>query len=949
MNQAETLRAALKIASDPELIRPVTEAISLTLSRCAIWAERGDAVGAAALNSDAGNVIGLCLLLQQSGQPLPTGLQLPTSPTLDELAKLPAVAKAHHHEVETWTNLNLCDAPLPERLKAARALRVLEPNNPTWKRNHNAIEQAAVELWSGEVELCLRSNDARAISTLAKQVHAMAFLSADGQQLVHRLDDAMLDIAKSTARDTLSLIEDELHLAWAAMDAVRAERLIEQWRTLAESAGGSADMPLHGLLTWLAATKHQTANEQAAEHLVADLVRALDELEPVHGIERRYAAAMEADATIPPVVEIRVAHRIADERRARGRRYAVGAVAIIAIAAAIAVIIAIRQQSIDRARTIQHLSACISSALQSDRLPDALDCWSQATHAGLIEVPELAAHGPGIERAEQLLQRRRVAAEDSLARARSIFELESDSLPSIQSAIALLQSAQADLPDASLAARDLLLEHGLELRAGLLDQERSARMRELEPINSLLAHPNPLPADLAGWSKRLGHAKEASKALAAIRLRPAADEITTRQQITSLSHRASSLRELAADKIMRLKEGHIALEELSRIPTIESDWAERWDRLIAEYPDVIRSTDRSQWGLAAEAAAAAASVEDWRFRFPAIAEANLWSSEEAPDISLVGGAKTSLQSHLDAYQHRSPYRDVAKRLITLASAMQDLQFNDPLDHALEESGLMDLYRADTSDGYVYLKRVDHGWRRLESRQDLKVPPSHLEPLSHESQRVMFAGVEPSPPAAVTALRRGLDAWKANRGPAGAAALIKAIEQSKEQDPLLVLAILRTIWETLRSPAMPLPAGISEVGGHWLDTLSIPAPTAVGADWVKLAPNAHKAAQHEVRRQARHAPHNSPSSTDMLQAWHQETADLALNTTIRIIGGILRPRDSNVHRAEAKRADSSTNSAEVLIRTPRGWDFRAIDAGGDNADMAWPADMPHAPAIIFIEP
>ncbi|MDP7070605.1 MAG: hypothetical protein QF561_04565 [Phycisphaerales bacterium] len=949
MNQAETLRAAMRQPDDEVTLRAAAEAVSRSLAWCATWAVRGDAIAAAALNADAGNIIGLCLTLHESGQPLPSGLRLPATPSLEALARIPATGQLHRDEVDQWTLANLEDRPLPARLAAARALRLLEPNNPLWKRVHEPLEQAAVALWSTEVERCLGSGDERAIAEMSRQAQRMEFLTASGQHLLHQLDDAMADLARQAAGSRLDAIERALHLAWAAMDAGAAAELVQQWRTQAEASGGGSDIAIRGVLSWLEADQDRRDRVDAKANLVIDLVRSLDELEPVHGIERRYAAAIEAGAAIPRTVETRVAHRIAEERRARARRFTVGALAIVAVASALAVIIFVRHQSLERARTITYLSDCMAAALQTDRLPEALDCWAEAERAHLTEVAEIASHRAAIGRASETLAVRRTAAEDALLRATSMLEREADSLASVQSAIALLRRVQPDLPPPLHAASDAALEQATAHRTALLQQERTARLEELASIELLFKEPNPLPGDLAGWTARLAEAREAARLLAAIRLRPAADEITTQQRLESLEHRVTTLRSLATTRVDRLLEGQRALKVLSHVPTTESMWARAWDTLISEYPDVINAGDRAKWGLAAEAASAARAVEDWRSRLSGIAEAQLWSTDGPPQLPLVGGAKTSLQSHLDAHGMHSPYRSAAERLVRIASAMQDARHLDPLEAALEDSGLLDLYRAETPTGYHYLKRAGHSWRRLESRQDLRVPASHLEPLTHEAQRVMFAGVEPSPPPAVAALHRGLEAWRGSRSPEAAAALLQAVEQCNEQDPLLVLAILRTVWSTLRSPAVPLPEGIAEAGAHWLDTLSAPAPSATTADWVKLAPKAAAPTQHEVRRQALHAPHAAPSSDEIRQAWRREVAELSEAVKPRIIGGLLRPDSENPHVAAMDMPDGADQPAEVLLRAPLGWRFHRIDTSDASGSMPWPGNMPHAPAIIFVAP
>ena len=158
MTQAKRVQEALA-AGSPSLESACAQA-SLTLTRCKEWMEQGNVFEAAALNADAGNVIGLALKLSTSGT-IPDHFSIPSPVVLDQLARLPVIAAEHRTEQARWVELNLANAPLLDRLAAIRSLRLLDPRNPAWKANHEELEYAAVKLSTAKAQTMHRQRRRR--------------------------------------------------------------------------------------------------------------------------------------------------------------------------------------------------------------------------------------------------------------------------------------------------------------------------------------------------------------------------------------------------------------------------------------------------------------------------------------------------------------------------------------------------------------------------------------------------------------------------------------------------------------------------------------------------------------------------------------------------------------------------------------------------------------------
>jgi hypothetical protein len=945
MTQAKRVQEALA-AGSPSLESACAQA-SLTLTRCKEWMEQGNVFEAAALNADAGNVIGLALNLSTSGT-IPDHFSIPSPAVLDQLARLPVIAAEHRTEQARWVELNLANAPLLDRLAAIRSLRLLDPRNPAWKANHEELEYAAVKLSTAKAKQCIASGDAEAIVALASQVESMGLLSPAGQRLLHTLDEATSTYARQAAKIALVRVGDRLHVAWAAMNIEQAQRHLHTWHAIDAKEGGGHEDDVRGPTAWIESEQHRL---QAARHvadLTADVVRSLDEVLPSQVIERRYAALLEVASSIPSAVESRVAHRIAQARRQRARRFVVTLFTIIAAAAMITTALIVRQRSLDRAATISHLSTCIEANLRENRLHDAIDCWNQAVLAELIDAPELAARSASIHRATEDLQRRSKRAAVRVATATVTLQSDDATLSDVEVALQLLRLSEPDVNAESQAAFDMAIFRAGTLRTLRIEEARNARMAEFERVEAAIPTERPAWHDLAAWKSRRMTISSVLAQLAEVRQHEAVAGTDLEWRADRIQGRLQKMIDDSSHRIERLEDAQRLAASLREIPVSEAAWHRTWENLLAHDAALLDELDPAAWTQAGEAARAARAIADWREHvLPILQQSGLIGGSV---ITTAGRAKTSLSSHLDMHAMYSPYRELAQQLASLATAVQSGSTYTQLRSDLDAAGLLDLQRSPIEGGYRYVRSYGSEWRAIDSRFDLSLAPAMLDPLSPMELSGLHA--EPATVPLIAAMAQGLDDFEIHpgSGPAAIVDLLTPIEACDEEDDLLRLEVLRTIWKSLLNSGISMPQELRTKAADWLSMMSGSAPTAINADWPRLAKQSELAPQLATRRQARQASTGAPSSdlVEMVSLAAERRRSHVSNP--RVIGGLLTPDPADPSgRLRVNLVASHADNAEVLVHDGRGWTFAPLPPIMKGELILPPKGVPIAPTIIFVTP
>jgi hypothetical protein len=947
MTLAQRVRDAATTLSATEQIA-VYEHATQMLDLMAKLIKAGSLHTAAAVNIDAGNIIAVAVGLARKTNGPPDGLTLPSPDDVKMLIRLPADAASHLKAVAHWVDLNLSDAPLTDRLAAVRTLRLLDPTNRVWTSDHNELEECVVRLWQDETDQRIAAGDQKGIITLNDQIATMGFLGRSGQHLLHKLEAARITQLAAAAEEELAPLGTELHMAWAAMDLPRAKKAEQAWRDSSDRSSGDHIADVQAVFGWIRDEQHRMAKDRASQDRIADLIRALDELEPVQAIERRYAAIRTDGIHVPAAAEARVSHRIQEERRRRSRAFAVALVAIIAVASVVTTIVIVRQQSADRTAMIARLSMCIEDNLRNDLLAEARDCWSQAVAADLIGTPRLAAHSDAIERAEAVLQARAEAAALDVQAAAALLTDETATLQTVENANQLLKNA---MPFATIATESKIRQlqrRSSEIYAHRIDEARDERALEFASIEELLATDTPSRFDRDGWDTQQKQLRRAKHMLIQLREQPAADEVDLLEHANRLERRIAQLEETAQTRADAIKDADQLIAKLATIPLSECNRLQVWDDLLDRHAALLTEGSSRNWSDGHAHAKAACAVQQWRETvYPILNRSGLMPG--ATGRSDPGRAKTSLQAHIDQYGDHTPYRGVANQLIVMADGLSEQSLSTSVRQAIEKTGLLDLHVANTEDGYRYLRPRPGGWSRVDSRQDLTVDPNMLKPLTGTESLDLYSN--PKPAAIASALQEGLAKFESDSVPtmAGACDLLQAIDSSSEADQLLMLATYRQIWDILLASNIPIPPETRTQAEDWLNVLAAAAPAAARSDWPRLAHTAASSEQHTARRQALNALTRRPGQANIrlvsaIQA--DETARLARP---RVLRGLFVPK-SDVPTFIARLLESEVLNPEILMQRTSGWHFfQVTDALAHDEEAVIPQGVPRLPVLLFGAP
>ncbi|MDP7029752.1 MAG: hypothetical protein QF733_05990 [Phycisphaerales bacterium] len=946
MTIAQNLQRA--IATPHEDAADLCAAANQTVSRCADWLERGLIFEAAALNADSGNLIGLLIRLKTGSTPVPDGLAIPPTQMLDRLARLPAIAADHRGEFAAWITANLTDAPLLDRLAAINRLHALDPTNPSWRSSHERLEHGAVAVWNDEVDRCIEEGDATSLAAAGRQADAMTLLTPGGQRLLHKIDRAQAATAREAAAAELEAVADRLHVAWAAMDFTAARRLLAEWKALDQRTNGGNEADVRGVAAWLHAETEKRRRAAHVQDLIADVVRALDELEPLGVVEQRYAALLGVADHVPAAVEARVSHRIAEGRRQRGRRYVVSILSIVAIACLITTALVVRQRSMERARTIEQLAGCMAANLEEGRLREAVDCWNEAARAAVIDAPQIAAKRAAIVRATLDLRDAEQRAVQQVVEIQAAVGEPDRSLEEIDALVKRLNELSADVPREALDVHAAALAEATSVRGTMIETLRAGIKAELTRIEQLVPERHVPVADLRAWRTRRSTLAGALDALAAIDLKGGLAGTDLSLRITRLDARLNDLLESVQSRIDQLEEVETVAAELRRIPISEATWIAAWTRLLELNPALVHDIDPNAWTEASEAGRAAQATAHWRDHvLPIVEQARLLNPDGPISAGAAARAGTTLRAHLDLYDQYTPYHDIATHLAEVASAIQSQSHRGDLRQAMSDAGLLELHRAPHATGYRYLRSENGMWLRVDSTTDLGLKPADLIAMSGDDIANLYASPAVAPMS--SALQRGLDAWEQHDAPSDAAILnlITVLESGVQADELLRLAVLRAVWSAMLEQDVPMSDEVRQAATAWLESVEREAPAAAQADWPRLAQSSGEGNQVVARRQARYSAANAPQS-DMIERLLTTAGQGATaQASKRVIAGILIPEPGG--RLEIKLVEEALEQSEVLAHDGRQWRWVPLPPLRHGDVISPPKGVPLAPTIIFTTP
>jgi hypothetical protein len=933
--------------TDATVIKEAAEAVEhlqCDVNRVLTWLRSGHLHEAAAYAHDAGNLARCVVDLQSDTafmEAVPGASSLPDRTGIEPLVMAPVEAGRNESDVDLWIGACVVQAHLEERLSALTALKIAQPREAIWSDLATPLTDSAVSQLDGRLQEVLEQDDAGQLNDMQSHLVALGLATEGrGAKAIHKIEARLRTLQTAETAEQAADLAMQLHLAWAAMDAEGAMQLHEQWRSLLEQdeVGAASKAIAAPVLGWLDARQLRDAARHKSQALVDDLERGLDENAELPDLERRYATLQRKEIAVPGRITTRLAHRLAEQRAARRRRWTVsmGAVAGLAAIVIVAILVA------DRARRQELLSSNVEQAinrqLEVDDPSGAQQTLQDALAAAHIDSTIGDALGARIARAHDAWADRFNAAREHLAQAESLLEQ-----PDSEATFEGIDNAIRKAKDVKPANADLELD-------GVLDRLRTRRIawekvqREvlrprLVALDSIIGTAPPAAHDQSAWSARRDTMAEALAELALIATEPIAAQADLQSDLQRRRISIQALRDEADEIVTGLSEAQGLWTALQSPPATESVWVDTWEPLIESHGQLMqRAQPLKTWHAGLRDARAALAVQHWREQvLPELIVAGLIGGGAAGDT---GTARDRLLEHLETSKaHTTPYAAIAKQLLAVTGG------DDPNEAALrvlEESGLADLYRLPLSNGGVMYRRGAGGAeadtaRAIVGTKDLSVPagelveavlPGNVAPAGS----LMSIGSSIALGTAIEAMQHGESA------PTAIMSLLDAVESADPGDGV-VDAQIRYV--AMKALAIWLGPTTSHEGlDQWIQQANR-AESPLRENWPRLSLRGTKSQRREMLRGLGRLLATAPSSTALDQLVKAPEQQRAAATRAAAPAAVLLYRNGRWMVEGPLPADPYL----VRVQPGRGSTFIRLTVKSDGTVLP-PPDLPAVPALVF---
>jgi len=281
-------------------------------------------------------------------------------------------------------------------IQLLREIRSRDAGNPVWAQNLRPLEEKELPRLREQVQEALARDDLPRLSELRKELTHPQRAAPPPRDLMAELDKAL---HAERERETLSEGQKtaaRIKQALVDQDASRMTALLEQWTKLKEDAAFRAtpamEAPAEQARTWLEAESARQDRE-ARFRQALDAMRELLASRPSDAatVQQRWGELQAMGGAIPGDIEQGVSNAFAriQQKKAGRRRLAAGAVAVLALLAAVAlVLVGLHHRRLQSRRAnVARLTALLEDARYED-LDKALE--------------RIAAKNPSLYRSKEL-------------------------------------------------------------------------------------------------------------------------------------------------------------------------------------------------------------------------------------------------------------------------------------------------------------------------------------------------------------------------------------------------------------------------------------------------------------------------------------------------------------------------------------------------------------------
>lgn len=263
--------------------------------------------------------------------------------------------------------LALRRAPLKNRLETLRQLVAMQPDNPLWRSDVLALEEARLKEITIAAKKAKRDKDIVTVNSLLYELNTQWSISIPSQ-LIDSVYELKAQFESDRAREQLANINQSLNRCLSEFNVEEAQRLRAKWNELVEPARLGQSEPLATevaeVFAWLEVEEREAQLESSFQGQLRQLENGLDQKLPFDQIEKLYFNTLQFDREIPQVLESR--YRIALEnyqiqaKRKFQFNIAVSVLAVVLAAAAIFYVIRSVQYSGRKSEAIASLQKAVN-------------------------------------------------------------------------------------------------------------------------------------------------------------------------------------------------------------------------------------------------------------------------------------------------------------------------------------------------------------------------------------------------------------------------------------------------------------------------------------------------------------------------------------------------------------------------------------------------------------
>ena len=253
--------------------------------------------------------------------PAPPQLSLATAEALNEAY---TVVQPLEHLLHKHRLLALARAPLVERMTVMRQIAALDAGNPVWTEDLRDFEKVRIRELEQEVESALHNQDGHALDRAFGEIRSSPWVSNPPVHLIQRVERLTQQAQQQRVRESMQLLEAEIHSAVAAYDVDRVRRLRDRWNEEALRGQLSLEDPIWNRVAsafdWLAEQEKRQAVERRHQSTLHKLATALNDSASPQELEKLYRSVVAHDGALPEPLEQHYHERLRHLKAAQGRR-----------------------------------------------------------------------------------------------------------------------------------------------------------------------------------------------------------------------------------------------------------------------------------------------------------------------------------------------------------------------------------------------------------------------------------------------------------------------------------------------------------------------------------------------------------------------------------------------------------------------------------------------------